>query len=122
LFMQIRSLGSVKIISLDVNRIRERLTACAQELKQKDECVLHVYLFGSLAKGTIVPGGDADILIVLEDSAKTIIDRTPDYMGSFSGVGVPVDIFPYTRDEIEKFSEEQNTLIKEILSSRLKLA
>ncbi len=81
-----------------------------------------VYLFGSLAKGMIVPGGDADILIVLSDSDKAIIDRVPDYMGYFNRVGVAVDIFPYTGEEMKRFSEEQNPLMREILSSRLKLA
>jgi predicted nucleotidyltransferase len=120
--MQIKSSGSVKIISLDIPSILERLTVRARELKQRDHRVREVYLFGSLAKGTTLPGGDADILIVLSDSDKSIIDRVADYMDSFSRVGLAVDIFPYTEAEMKRFSEEQNPLLREILSNRRKLA
>jgi predicted nucleotidyltransferase len=120
--MQIKSSGSVKIISLDTKGIKERLTKCARELKQKDPRVQEVYLFGSLAKGTAVPGADADILIVLSESEMRIIDRVPEYVDSFRRVGVPVDVFPYTTEEVRRFSEEQNPLMREMLSTRIKLA
>lgn len=50
-------------------------------------------------------------MIVLARSGKAIIDRVTDYVDSFSGVGVGVDIFPYTTEEIQR----------EILSTRVKL-
>lgn len=55
--MRIKSSGSVKIISLDIAGIRESLAARARELKRKDRRMLNVFLFGSLAKGTTMPGG-----------------------------------------------------------------
>ncbi len=71
--MQIRSSGSVRIISLDVDNIIKKLRTGAEELKKRDNNVLAVFLFGSLAKGEAVPGSDADIVIVLKKSEKRML-------------------------------------------------
>ena len=120
--MQIRSSGSVRIISLDVDNIIKKLRTAAEELKNRDNNVLEVFLFGSLAKGEAVPGSDADIVIVLKKSEKRIIDRITDFVDSFSDINIGVDIFPYTIGEIEEFKEEGNSLIKEMLYNRFALA
>ena len=120
--MQIRSSGSVRIISLDVDNIIKKLRTAAEELKKGDNNVLEVFLFGSLAKGEAVPGSDADIVIVLKKSEKRIIDRITDFVDSFSDINIGVDIFPYTIGEIEEFKEEGNSLIKEMLYNKFALA
>ena len=120
--MQIRSSGSVRIISLDVDTIIKKLRTAAEELKKRDNNVLEVFLFGSLAKGEAVPGSDADIVIVLKKSEKRIIDRITDFVDSFSDMNIGVDIFPYTIEEIEEFKEKGNSLIKEMLYTRFALA
>ena len=120
--MQIRSSGSVRIISLDVENIIKKLRTAAEELKKVDNNVLEVFLFGSLAKGEAVPGSDADIVIVLKKSEKRIIDRITDFVDSFSDINIGVDIFPYTIEEIAEFKEEGNSLIEEMLYNRFALA
>jgi predicted nucleotidyltransferase len=120
--MQIRSSGSVRIISLDPSTIMKKLRTAAEELKKRDNNVVEIFLFGSLAKGEAVPGSDADVLIVLKKSEKRIIDRVTDFMDSFSNLNIGVDIFPYTLEEIEEFKEEGNSLIKEMLGNKIALA
>lgn len=118
--MRSRSSGSVRIISLDVDRIMKGLQSAARKLRQVDENVLEVYLFGSLAKGRAVPGSDADILIILESSPKPPLERVTDFMDFFSGLGIGVDIFPYTRVEMEKHKDDP--FLQEILRDRVRLA
>ncbi len=118
--MRSRSSGSVRIISLDVDRIFKGLQSAARRLRQVDENVLEVSLFGSLARGRAVPGSDADILIVLKSSPRPPLERVTDFMDFFSGLGIGVDIFPYTREELEK--HEDDPFLQQILRDRVKLA
>ena len=120
--MQIRSSGSVKIISLDTNDIMRRLKESAHLLKLGNHQVTDIYLFGSLAKGKAVPGSDADVMIVLRKSDKMIIDRVTDFMDSFCDVGIGVDIFPYTEEEVDEFVKNKKLFFREVLAHRIKLA
>lgn len=118
--MLIKSSGSVKIISLDVEGIIKNLKNSARKLLQERKDVIEVFIFGSLAKGNAVPGSDADILIVLKSSDKRIIDRIPEFMDFFTDAGIDVDIFPYTQEEMERLSKE-NPAIREMLSFKVKI-
>ena len=120
--MRVRSSGSVRIISLDLEKTLARLRKAAQTLKKQDENVLEVLLFGSLATEHAVPGSDADILIVLAKSEKSVIDRMADFMDAFSGLGIPVDVFPYTKTELEQMEQTENLFAREMLTRSLKLA
>ncbi len=120
--MQIRSSGSVKIISLNTDDIMKRLKESAHLLKLENHEVTDVYLFGSLAQGKAVPGSDADVMIVLRKSDKMIIDRVTDFMDSFKDVGIGVDIFPYTEEEVNEFVKNKKLFIREVLAHRIKLA
>ena len=86
-----------------------------------DQNVVDVRLFGSLAKGDFVPGSDADILIVLKKDIRRMIDRVPGYLEYFMKVEMPVDVFPYTQNEIRKMRAEGNRLISEALESGIEL-
>ncbi|HWQ96260.1 MAG TPA: nucleotidyltransferase domain-containing protein [Candidatus Methylomirabilis sp.] len=119
--MQIRSSGSVKIISLNTDDIMRRLKESAHLLKLRNHEVIDVYLFGSLAEGKAVPGSDADIIIVLRKSDKMIIDRITDFMDSFKDVGIGVDIFPYTEKELGEFVKDKRLFFREMLANRVKL-
>lgn len=56
-------------------------------------------LFGSLQRGDAVPGSDADVLLVLCASDLPFTDRAAAYRPE--GVGIPVDLFVYTRAELD---------------------
>ena len=94
--LHIRSLGSAKIISLDVESVREKLRKVAHNLTEQDENVLSVWLFGSLARGDALPGSDADILIVLNDVQSIGGRRTLMFCRRFSESAFPSRCFELT--------------------------
>jgi len=65
-----------------------------------DPEVLAIVLFGSLARGEATAVSDADILLILARSTKPFHARIPDYLRS--GIGVPMDLFPYTLTEARR--------------------
>jgi hypothetical protein len=71
-------------------------------------------VFGSLVKGTAVPGSDVDLLIVLGSSDRSFRDRIPLYLPGRFPCGV--DVFPYTRAEIARMTAEGNGLIRAALA------
>lgn len=90
---------SVRVWRIDTDAILTRLRQWAQRIGQ-DENVLAVVLFGSLARGDHTAASDADVMIILRDSALRFDERIPDFVPS--GVGVSVEVFPYTVDETKK--------------------
>ena len=95
-----KSFGSVKTFWLDKDYIRHQLSRAANALKA-DRNVLRIVLFGSFAQDRAVPGSDVDILIVLQSDCRRFIDRIPEYLDAFSDIGIGVDVFPYTVDELD---------------------
>ena len=95
-----KSFGSVKTFWLDKDYIRHQLSTAANALKA-DRNVLRIVLFGSFAQDRAVPGSDVDILIVLQSDCRRFIDRIPEYLDAFSDIGIGVDVFPYTVDELD---------------------
>jgi predicted nucleotidyltransferase len=89
----------VRVFWLDSEFIIGQLRQRAEELV-RDGRAIKVVLFGSLATGRAVPGSDADILIVVEDDGRRLKDRMADYLEFFSGIGIAVDVFPYTSAEL----------------------
>ncbi len=118
--LHVRSSGSVKIISLDVEAVRSRLTEAARSLKSQDRNVVSVWLFGSLARGDYLPGSDADLLIVLEKIAGPLSARIDRFVDRFAGVGVPVDLFPVSEAELVK--REEDPFWAKVLAERERLA
>jgi len=90
---------SVRVWKIDREAILARLVRWARELGEQDENVLAVVLFGSLARGDHTAASDADVLIILRESTLRFDERIPAFMPSDIGVGV--DVFPYTLDEIK---------------------
>ena len=62
-------------------------------------------LFGSLQRGDAVPGSDADLLFA---------DRAAAYRPK--GVGIPVDLFVYTRDELDGMLAAGNRFVSRALA------
>jgi uncharacterized protein len=100
--VQERSFGSVRVYWLDSQDAVRRLRAAAERLVGARPEVLGVYLFGSLAEGRAVPGSDADVLILLDRSDRRWLDRPLEYGAAFDGVGLPVELFCYTRGEVDR--------------------
>ena len=66
--------------------------------------VRRIIWFGSRVTGIPAPGSDVDLCLVLADSDKPFRERIGDYLP----VGFPVglDLFPYTRTELERLRRE----------------
>ena len=117
--MQSKLSDSVEIIWLDREVVLKKLHQVVGEMAASHPEIERVVLFGSLARGDAVPGSDADLLIVLGKSDLPFLERIPRYMPS--GVGIGVDVFPYTREEFELMLKEGNRLVKSALAEGIDL-
>lgn len=98
-------MSGVRVRFLNLNEILPRLMTRAKQLLVSRTDVLEVSLFGSLVRGNYAPGSDADIYILLRDDSRRFIDRIPEFLDHFSGVGLPVEVFPYTVEEVKKMKD-----------------
>jgi predicted nucleotidyltransferase len=112
-------MNGVKVRFLDRDEVLSRLVRLAKELIASKDNVLEVSLFGSLARGNYGPGSDADIYILLRKDQRRFVDRIPEFLDHFSGVGVPVEVFPYTLEE--KARIESDGIMKTIFSEKIVL-
>ena len=86
---------------LDKGEALDALRKIAGRLEEKRN-VKGVYLFGSLAEGAYTPKSDADILVVLKADERIPRDRIPEYLSYFLDAPIPVDVFPFTEEEINR--------------------
>ena len=102
-------MDSVKIAYFDSARVRRALDDYLREVTVRHPQIDEVVLFGSLVAGTPVPGSDIDLLLVLSASDRPFRDRIPLFLPS--GFPVGMDVFPYTREEIERMKREGNPFV-----------
>ncbi|MCS6953891.1 MAG: nucleotidyltransferase domain-containing protein [Bryobacterales bacterium] len=91
----------------------------AERLAQQHPEIEEIILFGSLATGTAGPASDADLLIVLRDSELEFPERVARYLPE--GCSISVDVFPYTRGELEHMAAEGRRLVTEARERGLRL-
>lgn len=60
-----------------------------------------IYRFGSTADGAPTPDSDVDVLVVVAASNDDFFTRCAAAREALRGIGVPVDVQVYTRDEFE---------------------
>ena len=101
-----RSFNSVQVFWIDNDLVWERLERCVATLTRNPH-VMKVVLFGSFAEGRAVPGSDLDILIIIDEDERRITDRIPAFLEVFDDIGLSVDLFPYTPDELSNPLAEQ---------------
>lgn len=116
---RIRFSGSVRIVSLDREAALREVRQAAERLARQHPEVEEVILFGSLASGTAGPASDADLLVVLRDSELAFPQRIARYLPD--GCRIAVDLFPYTRGELEQVAAEGRRLVKEAIESGIRL-
>ena len=95
-----QSYGTVKVFWLDRSLLKSRIMQAVTKLSREHEAVTQVVLFGSVACDRAVPSSDADILVVVRDSDTPFLDRSSLFRGYFSDIGVGVDLFVYTQQEV----------------------
>ncbi|HUP65831.1 MAG TPA: nucleotidyltransferase domain-containing protein [Thermoanaerobaculia bacterium] len=72
--------------------------------------------FGSWVHGTPTPGSDVDICLILASSTKSYRERIDDFAPD--GLAIAVEVFPYTRAELESLALEQPGWFREIMRGR----
>lgn len=104
------SSNSVRVFWLKADQLIEDLKSTAENLGRKDENVVKIVLFGSLAEGKAVPGSDADILVLLKKSERPFLSRISDWAERFS-INFPIEVFPFT------LKESDNPIVKKALEN-----
>ena len=93
---------SAKVRFPDHEKVRAELAALAQQALRREPNIQAVYLFGSRATGNFSARSDADLLILLRSDPQRPMDRIPHYLELFAKAPVPIDIFPFTLEEIQQ--------------------
>ena len=84
----------------------------ALKLARRHSEIEEVWLFGSLARGQAVPGSDADVLLVLRECDLPFLERAVHFQPEFCGVGV--DLFAYTRKELEQMEGSGHQFLERV--------
>ncbi len=116
------SSSSVKVRFLDGPRVIDTLKSISKALLKRNPQILGIYLFGSLARGNYVPGSDADILIILNEDRRRFIDRIPEFLKAFLPASIAVDVFPYTKEELDVMKSGRNHFIITLWEEKVVLA
>jgi predicted nucleotidyltransferase len=110
-------LSTVNVTYFDREGVRRAVAEYVHVLAARHAELEEVVLFGSLASGTPVPGSDVDLLLILESADRPFRERIPLFLPGRFPVGV--DVFPYTRSEIERMRREGNPLVLRMLRDGL---
>ena len=108
-----KSSNSVKVVFADKANVLRQLKDYAKSIKRTHPEVERLGYFGSYANDTYGPASDVDLLIILGQSCKRFLDRIPDYIPE--NLTVSCDVFPYTREEIDKRKRDDNLWIRHVL-------
>jgi len=97
-FIAEESLNSIRVFSLDHDRLIQEIHKIATRVGETDENVLKIVLCGSLAERAGVPGSDEDILIILKESDKSFLERIKEWAERFV-LDFPLEVFPYSQKD-----------------------
>jgi hypothetical protein len=114
-----RSSASVKVSYLDRDTVRKALRGAVAALASRRPEIERVLLFGSLATNRAVPGSDADLLVILKRSDRSFLERIPLYIPD--GCGIGVEVFPYTRSEVDEMQAARHPLLTRALAEGVEL-
>jgi len=87
---------------LDKRAILDSLKRLARRAQARNPQVRQIVLFGSLAQDAYTARSDADLLIVLRKDTRSLVERIPEWLMAFADAPVPVDVFPYTEEEVTR--------------------
>jgi UTP:GlnB (protein PII) uridylyltransferase len=107
-------LTTVAVTWFDSEAVWRAVEAHARALGARYPEIEEIVVFGSLVRGTAVPGSDVDMLVILARSDQRFLDRIPALVPGAFPCGV--DVFPYTRAELERMRGEGNAFIATALS------
>ena len=101
----------------------ESLCRLSESLVNADRRVLGIVLFGSLARGDYGRRSDADLLVWLRSPCRERpVDRIPTYLRAFLDAPVPVDVFPFTAEELGQRLDQGSPFWRRVRDEVLLLA
>jgi predicted nucleotidyltransferase len=93
-----------------MNRWRDWWEQAARDLRHAE----HAVEDGSLVSGIPTPRSDADLLVVLSDSAHPDPrDRVPEVRRALGPLPCPADLFVLTAAELDRYTREGHPLVRE---------
>ena len=105
--LQEKSSNSVKVLSINYEKLILKLKEIAKEIKRRDSKVKKIILFGSFAKGNFTPESDLDILIIVSKAKEKFLFRSENYIDFFKNIPLDINIIVYTEAEVEKFLNQK---------------
>lgn len=81
--------------------------------------IAEIRLFGSLARGTVNPYADADLLVVLDATDLPFRDRLPRYKPT--GSPVPLDVTVCTHQELSRELSAGNRFVRRMVDGSILL-
>ena len=107
---------SASSIYRDRDGILKALRELAEAALERHPDLVRVILFGSLARGDYGLYSDADVLLVLaRSSEERYFDRIPGFIPDFVAAPIPVEIFPYTEEELRRMERQENMFVRRML-------
>jgi predicted nucleotidyltransferase len=108
------SSNSVKLISLDRERLLAQVREAAGRVRTAHPEVAEVRLFGSLARGDATGLSDVDLLIVLSETGESDPHRRILRFLTYFAFDRGVDLLVLTRAEIERRLAEDDRWLKRV--------
>jgi len=113
------SSSSVKIISLDRDRLLADLRRIARKIYAEHPEVAEVRLFGSLARGDHTGTSDVDVVILLHHTMESDpVQRIRNFLPYFD-LGRACDLLVYTLDELQERLSANNPSMQRIWSESI---
>jgi len=107
-------LDSVVVKSVDASAVRDAADRYAAQLLASRPDIDEIVVFGSFENGSWAPGSDLDVMIVLSAADGPVRDRIAALLPE--RFPVPVDLFPFTREELE--ARADSPLLAAVAASR----
>ena len=111
-------MDSVVIKSVDAAAVRDAADRYAAVLLAARADVEEIVVFGSFENGTWAPGSDLGVLVVLSAADAPVRDRVAGLLPD--RFPVPVDVFPFTREEL--YARAGSPMMTAIAASRWRYA
>lgn len=115
------SSNSVKIISLNREHLLARLRQIAAHIRREQKAVEEIRLFGSLARGDATGTSDADVLVVLSETAETDPHRRILQFIRYFDLDRGTDLLVYPRAELEGELASGNLFLQRVWRESLPL-
>jgi len=101
------------LVEIDVD-ITGKIKDFVSELEKQNLHIEQVYLFGSYAWGNPTEDSDLDLLIIIEESDERRYKRQNIGFDALWGLGIPKDLFVYTKKEFEQGLKDTVSLCSKI--------